>query len=71
MVTRRQPGLQARFRVRQVDIGDAQVGKAEFTAPCLDGARQFVQVGSGCGHTGKLDNRSAGAPRNLTSNTVF
>jgi tRNA threonylcarbamoyladenosine biosynthesis protein TsaE len=47
MVAGVQPGLQAGFVVRQVDVGDAHVGKAEFRAPGLDGAGEFVEVGEG------------------------
>ena len=48
VAARVQPGLQARLGVRQVDVGDAHVGKAEFGAPVLDGARKLLagRVGS-------------------------
>ena len=47
-----QPGLQAGFRMRQVDVRDAHVGETEFRAPGLDGACELVQVGWGCQHGG-------------------
>jgi hypothetical protein len=36
-----QPGLQAGFGVTEVDVGDADFGKAQLHAPALDAEGKF------------------------------
>ena len=53
------PGLQGRFHVRQIHVGDAHLGKTQLAPPLFNGARQDGEIGDGGGHRGLYGKRQA------------